>query len=271
MEPSCILIGAQKGGTSAFYRYMSMHPAVAPTAVKEINFFNCESRYARGLDFYHSHFPPRTPWNQAKTTFDVTPGYLPNTQAASRIYEYDPDMKLITLLRDPVTRAFSAWQMYRRRYGENHDWFFDWMRMCDRSRGRESFVLRGPSFGECFEDDVVAELEVMEQGETIEMPILTHGLYCQQLETYLDFFSLDQILIIGSERFRNKTRFLVEEVEDFVGLPRHSWDEGDLEVYVGRYTHRVPLRAQEILTGFYAPHNQRLFSMLDRSFEWQGT
>ena len=271
MRPGCILIGAQKGGTSAFHRYMASHPAVAPTAIKEINFFNCRSRYARGLDFYHAHFPPAAPWNQAKITFDVTPGYLPNPNAATRIYDYKPDMKMIALLRDPVTRAYSAWQMYRRRYRKNRDWFFDWVRMCDASRGRESFVLRGPSFGECFEDDVLAELDVMAQGETIEMPILTHGLYADQLERYLDLFSLDQILVVSSERFRGETQRVLEEVEDFVGLPRHSWDEVDLTVYVGPYTHSVPPGVQRMLTAFYAPRNQALFSILDRGFNWQGT
>src|SRR5207248_1288875 len=47
-----------------------------------------------------------------RVTFEATPEYFYFPAAAQRIFDYDPRMKLIVLLRDPVERAFSAWSMY---------------------------------------------------------------------------------------------------------------------------------------------------------------
>lgn len=57
LKPAFIIIGAHKVGTIALWDYLSKHPDVVAPKTKEINFFSCNSRYSRGFDFYHSHFP----------------------------------------------------------------------------------------------------------------------------------------------------------------------------------------------------------------------
>jgi hypothetical protein len=48
-----------------------------------------------------------------RPTFEATPDYLYYPRAAERIFTYEPRMKLVVGLHDPVERAFSAWNMYR--------------------------------------------------------------------------------------------------------------------------------------------------------------
>jgi hypothetical protein len=178
-------------------------------------------------------------------------------------------MKLVALLRDPVRRAYSAWQMYRRIHRKNPSWFLDWVRECDSSRAASFYVRRAPGFGERFEDDIAAELEAGEQGRTIELPILRHGYYEEQLRAWLAHFPREQMYIESNERFSAETLTVLGEIEDFVGVPRHAWDEETVApVFVGDYERAMSEGAQRMLEELYADRNRRLFELLGRSFPW---
>ena len=109
-----LIAGVQKAGTSSLYQLLKRHPAVGLSSVKEVHFFDDES-----LDWskppyerFHSYFPKRRraiAWGEATPIYS----YWPN--ALERIKAYRPDMKLVLLFRDPISRAYSAWSHQRRR------------------------------------------------------------------------------------------------------------------------------------------------------------
>lgn len=271
LRPTFLVIGAQKGGTTALFNYLARHSSVVPPRMKEIDFFSCPSRYSRGYAFYHSHFAVAGGRNSQVETFDVSPSYITSGKAAGRIFSYDPKMKLIVLLRDPIRRCYSAWQMHRIYHRENREWFFDWMHYCDSTSDRDSFARRDMSFGESFEDDILSELEVNARGERIEMPMLLHGFYYQQLHTFLGVFPSSQVFVESSEQFLNQTISVLQRIERFVGLPGHSWVDSDVKpIFVGRYDKSIPIpaHAMQLLKGVYGDHNEALFSMLGRKFRW---
>ena len=268
LRPTVIVIGAQKGGTTALFTYLSNHPGTVPPSMKEINFFSCPSRYACGLDFYHSHFAREDASNRGLLTFDVTPDYLVSPVAADRIARYDPGMKLIAMLRDPIHRAYSAWHMYRGYQERDPEWFFGWMQHCDEQYDRSEFQPRGPAFGRSFEDDVVAELEARSAGRQIEMPFLSHGFYHRQLSAYLSSFERRQLLVVCSEEFFARTTAVFRSVEEFVGL-RGRVDAERLEpVFVNEYDKRVPARAVDILKSVYDEENKALYSLVGKELPW---
>ncbi|MAF66339.1 MAG: hypothetical protein CMJ84_11870 [Planctomycetes bacterium] len=269
LRPRFMVIGAQKSGTTALFEYLSAHPDVAPPTTKEINYFLCGTLHARGLEYYHSHFPAPDPGHPSRVTFEASPNYLTSAEAPGRIRDYDPRMKLLCLLRDPVPRAFSAWQMYRRWTKRNPDWFFEWIYECDREIGRDRYVRRGPCFGEDFEADMRFELEVLAQGRRTEMPILRHGDYREQLEGFLACFPREQLWIEDQGRFVRETRAVLGEVEEFVGLAPTDPADSDLEpVFVGSYRREVPEGAAELLRDHYAAANRELFALLGRELSW---
>jgi hypothetical protein len=178
-------------------------------------------------------------------------------------------MKLLCLLRDPVPRAFSAWQMYRRWTKRNPEWFFEWIYECDREIGRDRYVRRGSDFGADFEADMRSELEVLADGGRTEMPILRHGNYCEQLEAYLACFPREQLWIEDQGRFTAETRRVVGEAEAFVGLGQSELADSELApVFVGDYSREIPAGAVGLLREHYAPANRALFELLGREFPW---
>ena len=53
-SPDFIIVGAQKGGTTALFRLLSKHPQIKPPLKKEIHFF--DKRYRGGMLYYKSFF-----------------------------------------------------------------------------------------------------------------------------------------------------------------------------------------------------------------------
>ncbi len=113
-----LICGTQKGGTTALDAYLREHPEVCMANAKEVHFFNDGPRFSGGdPDYspYHAYFSPEP---AHKVIGEATPIYMYWETAPRRIWEYNPNMKLIVLLRNPIARAFSHWNMETRRSSE---------------------------------------------------------------------------------------------------------------------------------------------------------
>lgn len=104
--PDFIGIGAQRCATSWLYECLSSHPQVFMSE-KELHFF--DSEYARGPNWYLSHFSPAA---ADQICGEFTPNYLECPRCIERLRELAPDAKLIVSLRNPIDRAFSAYRLF---------------------------------------------------------------------------------------------------------------------------------------------------------------
>jgi hypothetical protein len=131
--PNFIVIGAAKAGTTALYWYLSEHPAVFMSPVKETNFFgygrDAEGRLLYGDPEVH-HFPIQTlaEYEQlfegadgVPAVGEASPIYLECPQAAERIRAAIPTVRLVASLRQPVERAYSDYLMHLRHCGLRFD------------------------------------------------------------------------------------------------------------------------------------------------------
>ena len=274
-KPSFIIIGAQKAGTTALYYYLADHPYIAPSAEKELTFFAPElfadwpqhprhgvlwsgdrvalddADLARGAyAWYHGNFPlPHV--LRGRLTFEATPDYLYYPRAAQRIFAYDPAMKLIVLLREPVQRAFSAWNMYRR-FGEYRPLVY--------ASKRETRT---------FEEAIREEISQIRAGNApLEPGYVQRGLYFDQLRRYLALFPAQQLFIVDSGELNSHPREVTHRVARFLGVPVHEPERGLEPIHQGDYAEAVPAEVVDELRAFYAPHNRALYELLDRDFGW---
>ena len=107
-----LVAGAQKGGTTALFDYLADYPDIALSDVKEVHHFDDEAVDWAAPDHaaYHAHFPPP----DGRPCGEATPIYIYWPNSLERIHAYNPAMKLIITLRDPVERAWSGWRMETR-------------------------------------------------------------------------------------------------------------------------------------------------------------
>lgn len=99
--PDFIIAGAPKCGTTALDNFLSEHPDIF-TAKKELHYFgsDLESRFhdltpANYLRYFETE-------KRYKLYGESSVWYLYTQNAAREIYEYNPQVKIIIMLRDPV-------------------------------------------------------------------------------------------------------------------------------------------------------------------------
>src|SRR6478735_1916762 len=116
--PSFLVAGVQKGGTTSLVQYLSQHKQLLQPQRKDVFFFNNLTRYRKGVDFYRAFFSLRMQQRianivrgQKTQTFDGTPNYFDSPGAAQRIAQTLPGVKIVLLLRNPVSRAYSNYNM----------------------------------------------------------------------------------------------------------------------------------------------------------------
>ncbi len=256
MSPSFIIIGAQKGGTTSLYNYLIQHPQILPALEKEVRFF--DYKYGRGMSWYKAHFPllihnwfAQARWGRNVIVGESTPNYFFNPRSPQRIFETLPNAKLIVLLRDPIERAYSHYQMSVR-------------------GGRETLSFADALEAE--EERIAAELKNMIEDENFVgrkwryQSYRTRGIYVDQLDRWSKLFSRDQFLLIKSDDLFTNPAKTVERVIRFLGLI--DWEFNLDKIYNpgGDYPEIDPIIRQR-LDRFYAPHNQRLFDSWGVDFE----
>lgn len=106
-----VAVGPFKTGTSWIHDYLINYEQVAlPTKVKETFFF--DKKFDQGLDWYYSHF---TTININKKIGEVAPSYFHSPEAPQRIYNLNPQCKILVSLREPVSRLVSFYLHMKQR------------------------------------------------------------------------------------------------------------------------------------------------------------
>ncbi|MDQ3146757.1 MAG: sulfotransferase [Actinomycetota bacterium] len=185
-RPRFICVGAGKAGTTWLWEMLRRHPDVFLPEIKEIHYFNDiayegsdirNPNYGKPLDWYLRHFSPARP---DQVCGEITPSYLWNEQAALRIHEFDPDIRIIVMLRDPVERLFSSY-LFGQQKGEI---------------GRISF------------EHALERIDYLLQRST----------YCRSLRRYLDRFDPVNVKVVFHEDLLSDPVGLLEDVQRFIGV-----------------------------------------------------
>ncbi len=257
-SPGFIIIGAQKCGTSSLHYYLNQHPDLVASRPKELHFFNREIYFDKDLRWYNSHF--KHMYRKGKVFFESTPAYIYHPNTARHLYESYPEICLLVLLRDPVNRAYSAYNHYRDIFEKGLANRSIWSKnrrqgncLYERLyRNRTSF----PTFREC----INIELELLADNCEFEPSILRRGLYLEQLKEYWRYFSKEQTLIIGFKDLIERTEQILTCVTDFVGARDVGWSFLNRTPRNARfYPEPMHTEDNEFLEDFYLLPSRALF------------
>jgi hypothetical protein len=137
--PNFLGIGVQRAATTWLHDAMSQHPDVFLPGQKELHFFN--EGFDRGLAWYQDQFGG---WNGQRAIGEITPLYF-HRAPFERIAGILPGVKVIVILRDPVDRAFSAYQLLNEHFGG-----MTFREACNTDRGR--FLIECSHYAEKLQD-----------------------------------------------------------------------------------------------------------------------
>lgn len=256
-RPDFLVIGAQKAGTTSLYRYLSQHPEIVKNnSWKEIRYYDVPENYAKGYGWYLSNFPYRFS-RQGRLTCDASPNYIYHQHVPQAIARDLGEIKMIAILREPASRAYSAWQMYHS------------FQTSELPHLRE--VADARTFIEAIEDDFKAE----SQEENHPFYYVDRGKYARQLKNYYQYFDPKNILTIFLDDFKKDLKGILDDICSFLEIQTFSQevlDRIEQEKYnVGKYKAEIPpVDAEKIaeLKAYFAPYNEELYQLVGRRYDW---
>jgi len=185
MLPNFLCIGAHKAGTTSLAAWLQQHPQVYLPELKEARYF----AYDPHSEIYRRKprliFPIRTlqeyeqlfePGRGRKAIGEVSPQYLPSEHACTRIAETIPAVRLLAIIRHPVSRAYSQYWM-RVRTGSERKPF------CEAVRSGEPWVRNSlyydnlKRYSETFGDErlkVILFEELVSQPSEVLLDLCNH-------------------------------------------------------------------------------------------------
>ncbi|MFL2982933.1 MAG: sulfotransferase domain-containing protein [Candidatus Neomarinimicrobiota bacterium] len=235
-----IVCGVQKGGTTALDQYLRLHPHICMADKKEVHFFDRDEYFNNfELDYsqYHKFFSPK---KFHKIIGEATPIYSYWDLAIERIYKYNSKIKLILVLRNPVKRAFSHWNMER-----------------DRNREERSFW-----------DSINAEKSKLFESNHIQdrtYSYLERGLYSSQIKKIYTYFKENQLLIIKNETLRKNPNLVLKKISSFLSI--QDFDNiKHREVHSRIYPIEMSKNEAVFLKSFYKCEIEELENLLNQDF-----
>ncbi len=257
MEPSYVIVGEARCGTTSLYRYLTGHPFVGRALTKEVHYFSIN--HHRGWAWYQGHFPTVAysrlvgrRLGGTVITGEASPYYLFHPLAAERIRAELPEAKIIAIFRDPVERAVS---LYRHEVGLGVETlsFEDALDAePDRLAGEHERILANPRY----------------QGfNHRNYSYVARGFYAKNLQRYYDRFSAEQILVLSSEELFRDPDAVLASVLRFLELP--AWRPATFPRH--NATDRTPIAPETALRlrSLYAEPNRQLEELTGRRFGWE--
>lgn len=203
--PNFLIVGVNKGGTTSVHNYCQQHPDILMSKpIKEPMFFTPPANkvprnkqsgklgkpiFVTDIDAYQKLFVGGASVKmrgEASTSYLASPG-----RAIPRIKAFKPNMKIIAILREPISRAVSAYNMYK---GAN---------------------LEPRSFEEIVEQEINAD---MHGGPYSGRRYLLLGKYASSITMYKNNFGKDRVLILNYADLIKDAEAFVTSIYSFLNV-----------------------------------------------------
>lgn len=273
-----MIIGGQKCGTSSLFDYLNFHPNIIGSKSKETNYFAFDELYNKGISTYNTFFPKDG--NQKNSLlFEASVSYMYFPYIPRRLYKYNSNLKLIILLRNPIDRAYSAWNMFRlfHHTEDKSKWYANeniinsyFCRLNSKYSKSAISILKRHNFPS-FEHSVLQEISLIEkQGiQFIEPGFISKGIYHIQLTNLLKFFSKSNIYILDTSCLKDNTEDELNKILKFLNLPDCDWSSYRFEHSLkGQYDSFLNTTTRPLLNNFFSEHNKLLYKILGKDFNW---
>lgn len=202
---------------------------------KEVHFFDNDNNFVHSradYESYHSHFLPS---ESQRLLGEATPIYMYWRNVPERLWQYNPALKVIMVLRNPIVRAHSQWNM-RRTQGLDQRSFFDAVK-ADVAR-----MSGNPA--QQFRDSYI-----------------DRGFYVSQLRRIWKYFPKEQTHVIKYDDFVSGQKKILGKICDFVGARRIEWGSEKI-VRMGLYDSQLTAQAWTCLRDVFAPEILELEKIL---------
>lgn len=179
MKVNFMIPGAQKCGTTTLFLILAARPSIVGCRKKEPHFFCLSKDWKRELPNYEKLFDQKDNvlYFEASTSYTFYP--LRNLEIWNDIFAYNPDMKFIYLVRNPVDRVVSN---YMHRYERGYS-------------------------------DASIEEDIIKKRVFIDVTR-----YYTQIIPYVKKFGRNNVLVIDFDDLNKKRKSALQTISEFLGV-----------------------------------------------------
>jgi hypothetical protein len=195
-KANLLIIGAGRSGTTSLYHYLKDHKDICFSDIKEVHYFSLKDLFQRGENYFHSYF---SNCKQEKIIAGADTYLLIDKEAPQRILSYNPEMKFIVLLREPVDRAYSSYH-----YAINN--------------GYETPKIN-------FIQSLELEKDRLKNSDIIQLNNLCHfygGLYYEHLSYWIEYFPKENFLLLTTDELKKNALGTFNKISTFLQITPFS-------------------------------------------------
>ena len=275
--PSFLIIGGAKCGTTSLYAHLIEHPNILPASLKEVDFF----QHIRNTktSFYRSHFPIK---RQNLITGEASTLYFVHRLVPKRVHELLPSVKLILILRNPVEVAYSGFNYMVNLGAQVTENFEDAikaeLKRIEIENEKPEFTIENTNY---------------DHYQSV-FSYLRHGIYADYILNWLKLFPKEQLLILHTKDLYNNLDNILAKTFEFLNLPKYQIENrigknkiDKIHPTAGRERNiyknidsktrtlfnvqdypEMKSETRKFLQDFFRPHNERLFKIIGKRFDW---
>ena len=239
---SFLVVGSQKSGTSALDKYLRENSDIEMASTKEVHFFDNEDNFKDKVNYnsYHNNFIT----DNSKIKGECTPIYMYWAPSIRRIYEYNPEIKIIAVLRNPIDRAFSHWNMERDRNADTIE--FSTAIRQESVRCREELPLQHRVFS-----------------------YTDRGFYSEQIRRIWRYFPKEQTLFIKHDDLRSEPNQVLKHISKFLGVSEFN-NVKEKVIHSRPYLSKLPYDDRKYLNELYFHEIKTIETILEWDCsDWQ--
>ncbi|WP_370089237.1 sulfotransferase domain-containing protein [Ekhidna sp.] len=209
-----MIVGAQKAGTTSLKNYLMQHSMVAGHETIEFSYFANPQEYQNGIErAFKLHFGAIST-QQKVIAKNVTLSL--SEDSLIRLQKFNPNIKIVYLIRNPTTRAYSGYNM----------------------AFRDGWIRRPFS-------DILDLIQTGRSDDIMYRHFIEPGLYAKQLKTILKYFPAENISLYLFEDLVDKPTVICQHIFKILGLDDHIIQNG---VHNKTYVSKSPFLTKCILT-----------------------
>ncbi len=253
--PHFLIIGTSKAGKYSVLSYLNQHPEISAGFKNHagVHYFDGNFEH-NSLAWYRSQFPTKI--SKFKIVGEAPGTYLNHPSAPIRIKNVLPNVKLINFFRNPIYRAYSAYN-HSVRFGWEHSSFEN---AIEAEMERMNLIRDSPSM----------KLNNENYVNYLQFSYLRHGFYAENLQNWYRVFHEKQFRHFSTEELDENYNEIMNSLFSFFGIKNRELTKVKRKnVGVEKVLHEpMKSKTKEFLIDFYRPHNDKLFKMINKKFEW---
>ena len=180
---------------------------------------------------------------------EKTPSYNYLQFAIDRIYNYNQNMKLILILREPIARAFSQYNM--------------------------NLNFNKKTLDDVNEEHIMNDFEKEENIKLSEIQnngnyYINRGKYDEIISYILSKFNRKNLYIGIAEEIKTNKQKCYNDIINFLGAKELNEINENVDTHIREYKKPIPKIIENKLYNIYKPHNEKLYKILGRKIDiWE--